>query len=210
VVWSALQCTAWIVFGLWNRLRARGIDHIPPESGGLFLVNHQSFLDPVLVGVLLRRPVSFLARDSLFHVPILRWILRHTYVIPIDRDSAGTGSIREAVRRMKHGFIVGVFPEGTRTSDGTIGELKPGFIALVRRSKLPVYPVGIAGAYEAMPRGAIFLRPRCIRLVYGEPIPPEQVAELSKRGKENELLELVRQHMLACQQEAEAWRSGIK
>jgi 1-acyl-sn-glycerol-3-phosphate acyltransferase len=61
-----------------------------------------------------------------------------------------------------------------------------------------------------MPRGAIFLRPRCIRLVYGEPIPPEQVAELSKRGKENELLELVRQHMLACQQEAEAWRSGIK
>ncbi len=208
VVWTTLQFMMWIVFGLWTRLRARGIERLPTDGGGLFLINHQSFLDPLLVGVLLRRPVSYLARDSLFRVPIVGWVLRNTYVMPIDRDSAGAGSIREAVRRMRAGFLVGMFPEGTRTTDGSIGDMKPGFIALVRRSKLPVYPVGIAGADKAMPRGAVFLRPRCIRVVYGEPILPEQVAELSKRGHEDEFVKLVQQRITACHEEAEAWRSG--
>ncbi len=65
--------------------------------------------------------------------------------MPISREAAGTESLRESIRRMEHGFLVGIFPEGTRSDDGALGELKPGFLALVRRAGVPVIPVGVAG-----------------------------------------------------------------
>ena len=182
--------------------------HVPPTGGGLFVVNHQSFIDPLISQLGMKRPVSWIARDSLFRIPIVGWILRKTYVMPINRESAGTGSIREAIRRMKHGFIVGIFPEGTRTYDGSVGEFKPGFIALIRRSKLPVYPVGIAGANLAMPRKAWFLRPRRVRVVIGEPFSREELDRLCKRGNEKELITAARDRVIACHQEAENWRLG--
>ena len=156
----------------------------------------------------MNRPVSWLARDSLFTIPVIGWLLRKTYVMPINRESAGTESIREAVRRMKHGFIVGIFPEGTRTYDGSIGDFKPGFVALVRRGKVPVYPVAIAGANLAMPRKAWFIRPRRIRVVIGDPFSPEELEELTKRGQESALVAAAREKVAACYEEAERWRLG--
>ena len=117
----------------------------------LLVVNHQSNFDPLLVGLPLKRPVSYMARSTLFPIPLIGWLLRNTYVVPIDREAARAGAIRELVARLERGFLVGMFPEGTRTADGRLGEFKPGFIALVRRSRLPIVPVGIAGAYEAYP-----------------------------------------------------------
>jgi 1-acyl-sn-glycerol-3-phosphate acyltransferase len=205
--WRVLQVTLQIVFCFWLRYRARGMERLPSEGGALLLVNHQSFLDPLLVGLPLRRPVSFLARDSLFRVPVVGWILRNTYVMPINREAASTSSLREAIRRLNHGFLVGIFPEGTRSENGEVGALKPGFLALMRRSQVPVYPVGIAGAYEALPRGARFLYPGRVRVVFGEAFTAE---ELVADGPEDEaaLLTRIRVRIAACQQAAEDWRQG--
>jgi 1-acyl-sn-glycerol-3-phosphate acyltransferase len=197
-----------IFFAVWLRYRARGLEHIPPEGGGLILSNHQSFLDPLLIGLPLSRPVSYLARDSLFRVPVIGWMLRHTYVMPINRDAVGTAGLKETLRRMEMGYLIGVFPEGTRSADGEVHEFKPGFIALVRRLKLPIYPVGVAGADHALGRGSWFLKPYTVRIVFGEPIPPEQIAELTGKGREQELVEAVRQRVIACQQEARSWLEG--
>jgi 1-acyl-sn-glycerol-3-phosphate acyltransferase len=199
---------ARVVFGIWFRLRTRGLEHIPASGGGLLVMNHQSYLDPLVVGTPMSRTVSFLARDSLFRVPIVGWMLRHTYVVPINREAAGTSSIKQSVRYLEHGFLVGIFPEGTRSRDGKVQEFKPGFVTLVRRSGAPVYPVGVAGTHEAMPRGAWFVRPRAVRIVYGEPISPEELAPYSEKGREAELVELVRSRVIACQEDAEAWRRG--
>ncbi len=207
-VWLTFRFLLGLVFVLWLGSRIRGLRKLPEVGGGLFLVNHQSFIDPLIAQLGMNRPVSWLARDSLFPVPIIGWILRKTYVMPISRESAGTGSIREAVRRMKHGFIVGIFPEGTRTRDGRIGEFKPGFVALVRRGKVPVYPVGIAGANLALPRNAWFLRPRRVRVVIGDPFTPEEVQELTKRGHEEDMVKAARDRVVACHEEAERWRLG--
>lgn len=204
--WLTFQFLMQNVFCFWLGYRARGIANIPGSGGGLLVINHQSFLDPLLAGLPLTRPISYLARDSLFRVPFVGWVLRNVYVIPINREAASTSSLREAIRRLKHGFLVGIFPEGTRTHDGSIGELKPGFLALVRRSKLPVYPVGISGAFEALPRGSWFLRPRRVRVVYGEPISAETIASY---GRDDEgLLTMVRLRLVACHQAAEDWRLG--
>ncbi|VAX39521.1 Acyl-CoA:1-acyl-sn-glycerol-3-phosphate acyltransferase [hydrothermal vent metagenome] len=201
--WLLQQCFVFFIC-----YRSRGVKNIPQTGGGLVLVNHQSFLDPLLVGAPLARPVSYLARDSLFRVPVVGFILRKTYVYPISRSAASPSTIKNAIRRMQQGYMVGIFPEGTRTQDGSVGEIKPGFISLVRRSKLPVYPVGIAGAFEVFPRDRKFPRPGKVRVVFGDPLTWEELLPFTKKGKEAELVELIRNRIIQCQQEAVDWRNG--
>lgn len=209
-VWFTIQFVLRIAFSLGLRYRADGVKHIPEEGGGLVVVNHQSFLDPLLVGLPLQRPVSYLARDSLFRVPIIGWILRNTYVLPINREAASSTSIKAAVESMRHGFLVGIFPEGTRTRDGRIAEFKPGFVALIRRAQRPVYPVGLAGAGQAMPRNAWFPRLRPVRVVFGTPITEDELAPYTARGNEEALIQLVRDRVVECQHAAQQWLDGTR
>lgn len=206
LLWRTLQVVLQNVLCFWLGYRARGMENIPSTGGGLMVVNHQSFLDPVLVGLPLSRPISFVAHDSLFRLPVLGWVLNNLYAIPINREAASTASLRESIRRLKQGFLVGIFPEGTRTTDGSVGELKPGFLALMRRSKQPVYPIGISGAFEALPRGSLMLWPRRVRVVYGEPISAETIESYGR--DEEGLLTVVRLRLIACHREAEDWRLG--
>jgi 1-acyl-sn-glycerol-3-phosphate acyltransferase len=205
-VWRAFQLVMQSFFATWLRLRVRGSEHLP-YGGALLLANHQSFLDPLLVAVSLKRPVTYLARDSLFRVPLIGWILRHTYVMPIRREATGTESLRESLRRIEQGYLVGIFPEGTRTRDGSLGVLKPGFIALVRRANCPVVPVGISGAFETFPRGAIFPRSGPVCVVFGAPITTSQLAEFQGREGQAALVEHVAKRITECLGEADAWRA---
>ncbi len=205
-VWCSIQFVLRFVFVTWLRYRARGIEKIPRSGGCLFLINHQSFLDPLLVGLPLNRPISFLARDSLFLVPIVGWLLKNAYVMRINRESASSTSIQSAVQRLKHGFLVGMFPEGTRSKDGSVGEFKRGFLALVRRTQSPVFPVGIAGAHEVLPRNGWLLKPFKVAVVFGDPLSPDDIQLLSQREQEDKFVALARQRIMECQQEAETWR----
>ncbi len=203
-VWRILQLPFFLSCCVWMRLRVSGRENVDDSRGGLLLVNHQSFLDPMLVAVLLSRPISYLARDSLFKLPVVGWILRNTHVIPISRESARGGSIRIAIERLNEGFLVGIFPEGTRSADGTVGRFRPGFLALARRTSQPIYPVGIAGATRAMPRGAWFVRPCRIRVVYGTPFSADEVSQFHSSGDEAALCELVRARVAECASKAAA------
>ncbi|MCC7423445.1 MAG: 1-acyl-sn-glycerol-3-phosphate acyltransferase [Planctomycetaceae bacterium] len=190
------------------RYRVRGLEHIPAAGGGLILVNHQSFLDPLLVGLPLSRPISFVARDNLFHIPVIGWILRKTYVMPINREAASTASIREAVGRIRHGFLVGIFPEGTRSDTAEVGPFKPGFLALLRRSNRPVYPVGIAGGNDVMPRGPLRLRPRRICVVFGTPLETDELERISAAG-DAALIGELRERVVRCAQQAADWKREL-
>jgi len=205
LVWFGFQMLLKLTIPLLFRYRCRHCERIPETTGGLILSNHQSYLDPLLVGLPLCRPVSYIARENLFRIPLLGTILRKIYVMPINRDTAGTESVREAVRRMKAGFLVGVFPEGTRSSDGELGDIKPGFVALARRAKQPIYPVGIAGAYRAMPKGGLSIYPKKIRVVYGEPITADEVIHLARKGNEDEFLKSIHAKLQECLDEANDW-----
>lgn len=208
-LWRVLQFILQNYFIFWLRYRARGIERLPP-GGALLLINHQSYLDPLLAAAGLQRPVSYLARDDLFRVPLIGRILKVTYVMPICRESAGTESLRRSIERCRQGYYVGIFPEGTRTRDGSVGEFKPGFVAIARRSGVPVVPVGIAGAFEAYPRGVWFPRLSRVRVVFGEPISADDVQRLSGRGQEAAFVAQMRERIVACQKEAEEWRKGVE
>jgi 1-acyl-sn-glycerol-3-phosphate acyltransferase len=166
-----LLCCTWI------RVRTQGQEQIDNTRGGLFLINHQSFLDPLLVAVKLSRPVSYLARDNLFRIPIIGSVLRNTHVIAISREAARGSSIRVAIEQLEAGFLVGIFPEGTRSAGNEVGRFRPGFVAIARRTTQPIYPVGIAGFYRLLPKGAWFIRPGRVQVVYGAPLTEEEVSQ---------------------------------
>jgi 1-acyl-sn-glycerol-3-phosphate acyltransferase len=151
---------------------------VPSTGGGLLLSNHQSHLDPVLVGLACPRRLNYLARDSLFDFPPLGWLIQSLDAIPIDREGVGLSGLKETLRRLKQEELVLLFPEGTRTPDGRIGPLRPGFCAITRRGRVPLVPVAIDGAFAAFPRTARLPRPARIALVFGEPVSAADAAEL--------------------------------
>ncbi|WP_373651457.1 lysophospholipid acyltransferase family protein [Schlesneria sp. DSM 10557] len=205
-LWFTLQMILQNFFCFWLGYRATGYHALEKESGALILANHQSFLDPLLVGLPLHRPISFLARETLFKVPVVGFILRKTHVMAINQEAPSSTSLRETVRALHHGFLVGIFPEGTRTHDGNLNEFKPGFAAVIRRAKRPIYPVGIAGAYQALPIKSWFIKPTRVRVVFGKPITVEELEPFTQRGQDAALVALVRERITACCEAAEGWR----
>lgn len=169
--YSFLQFWARIIFPIVFRIRVFGRENVPAAGGVILASNHQSFMDPPFVGVGLNRQVHYMARKSLFHRNALfTGLIRSLNAFPVERDRGDVGAVRETFRRLKDGAAVLVFPEGTRTRDGGIGQLKPGVFAIAVKTGAPVVPTVIDGAYEAWPRTRLFPRPRRVRVLFGEPL----------------------------------------
>jgi len=163
-----------LAFTLLFRFRAWGVENVPREGGALLVANHQSFLDPPAVGLALSRVVHYVARASLFRFPFLGWLLREQRAIPIERGAGDLAAIRAAVDVLRRGGLLALFPEGTRSRDGSVGAFQPGFAVVAARARAPVVPVAIDGAFEAWPR---WRRVPCwgrVRVMYGDPVPPPE------------------------------------
>jgi len=193
--------------GVWlYGLRAAGREHWPVEGGALVCANHQSMFDPPLVGLTCPRRMNYLARDTLFRIPVLAPLIKFLDAIPIDREGVGLSGLKETLRRLKAGEQVLIFPEGTRTHDGEVAPLKPGFISVARRSRVPLIPVGLDGAYQAWPRTSRYPQMGRIAVVIGEPITAQQVAEFS----DDDLLAELEQRILTCHAQARELRAEPK
>ena len=198
--WNAGRFLSRILSVLFFRFHASGQAHIPETGGGLMVTNHQSFLDPWLIGIAPSRQLHYMARDSLFKGGFLHYLLELWNSFPVRRGHADLTAIRTAVERLDRGFIVNIFPEGTRSEDATIGPIAPGLTLILHRTKsdVPILPVIIDGAFEAWPRGARF--PRLftrtpIRIFYGRPIPPSDWRPLSPEA----LALRIRKELIALQ-----------
>ena len=129
------------------------------------------------LGAGLRRPVNFMARDTLFKNPLFGGLIRRVGAFPVRRDGVGKDGLKEAVRRLKAGAAVTVFVEGTRSRDGGIGKVRDGAGLLSRLAGVPVVPAALDGTFRAWPRGRALPRRAQIRLAYGNPIPAERFRE---------------------------------
>lgn len=184
------------------RIRMHGLTNYPPEDGFLICSNHQSTLDPVVLGVACPRPINYLARESLFEFRPFARFLKWNDTIPIDREGSALGGVKETMKRLKRGESVMLFPEGTRTLDGELQPLKLGFCTLARRTKSPLVPIAIAGAFEALPKTGWFPLPRPIHVVIGEPICYEHYEDLTDQQMADRLF----QRMKTCLDEARKHR----
>jgi 1-acyl-sn-glycerol-3-phosphate acyltransferase len=167
-----------VFFILFFDVRFYGRENIPETGGVLLLSNHQSFLDPPLCGIGVERHFSYVARDTLFTNPVFGWLISSVNVSPIKRDAADIAAIKMFIEKLKAGNAVVLFPEATRTHDGKIAEVKPGFGLLSRRANVPIVPIVIDGAFECWPRTKKNFSPGRITVVYGDLIPPEKVKEM--------------------------------
>ncbi len=145
-----LRCT----FVVFYRLRLIGAAHVPRRGPVLFVANHQSHYDPVVVGCLVAdRPFASLARATLFASRFFTWLIRQCGAIPLRLGRADKAAMRAAIRELQGGGCVLLFPEGTRSGDGGVARFRPGMLALVARARAPVVPVAVEGPYDIWPKG---------------------------------------------------------
>ena len=148
---------------------AEGIDWKRPY---VVAANHQSQIDIPILFAELPMPIRFLAKRSLFFIPVFGWSLWGARFIPIDRGSSRKArrSIDKAAERIRRGPSLVVFPEGTRTPDGALQPFKSGAFVMAVRAGVPVLPVAIVGSYDVVPKHRLSLKPGTVHLIIGAPI----------------------------------------
>lgn len=169
------------------RVRVEGAEALP-EAGAVLVSNHQSYLDIPLLLSALGGKVKFVAKRELGAIPLFGPAMVRAGNLLVDRDDPREAvvAVREAVERIGRGERIVVFPEGTRSADGSIGEFRPGAFFIARKSGARVFPVLIDGGARAMPRGALLVRPADMTVRVLPPVEPtagsrEEIAEETRR-----------------------------
>jgi 1-acyl-sn-glycerol-3-phosphate acyltransferase len=155
-------------FHIYFRLSRVGREHVPTEGPIIFAANHRSFLDPFVIGTLVRRPVYYVAKRELFERRWQAWILNALGAFPVDRGSGDQDAMASARQILARGDCVVIFPEGTRVRPGPLGKPKRGVGRLALETGAPVVPVAVIGT-EAVRRGWR-IRPHKVRIRCGRPL----------------------------------------
>ncbi|WP_342561833.1 lysophospholipid acyltransferase family protein [Paenibacillus sp. FSL R7-0345] len=148
-----------LIYAILFPLRIVGKENVPKEGGVLLCANHISLLDPITIGIKLKRQVKYMAKAELFTVPVLGWLIGKLGAFPVKRGGVSKESIKTALNTLRGGHIMGIFPEGTRNSD--TGVAKKGAASFALRSGAAVVPAAIIGSYKPFRR---------MTVIYGEPI----------------------------------------
>ena len=165
----------WLLFRLFNRWEVTGREHVPGTGGVLIIANHTSYADPPIVGAAFPRPVNFMAKSELFCFP-LGPIIRRTHAFPVRRGAGDRAALRTAVRMLREGKVLLIFPEGKRSPDGRLIEFEQGAAYVALASGAQVVAVGIDGADRLLPLHSPIIRPARLRVKIG---PPVDLSDLS-------------------------------
>ncbi len=165
---------SWVVFTLlytfWCRVRMSGKANVPPGGGLMAVSNHQSMLDPFIVAFVFQRPMRYMGKAELFKIRPVAWFLNLYGGFPVARDKRDPQALRTALNIMRARQVLGMFPEGSRTTTGEMAEFRTGAIRLAIKAQTPIIPCGIWGANRVLPHGARWPRPRPIGIAVGAPI----------------------------------------
>ena len=167
------NCFHWKITGLENI----------PSGGAVLSPNHLSYWDIPVIALAVPRRVHFMAKEELFHVPVFGAVIRSLLAFPVKRGAPDRAAIRYAIEKLQAGDLVLVFPEGTRSKTGTLGEFKPGAALIAVKAGVPTVPAGITGTNKIFRNGSLFPR---IEIQFAKPVPaaPES-ADAGKNITEN-------------------------
>ena len=197
-----MRFVVWILVNLLYRIRVDGLDKIPDEGPCIVAANHVSFIDALIIGGTVRRPVRFVMYYKIFNIPVLSWIFRTAGAIPIAGAKEDPELMQRAFDRieeyLKNGEVVGIFPEGGLTPDGSIQPFRPGIEKILARTPVPVVPVALRNLWRSMwSRRWLRLRMQRARLprrfrarievIVGDRVPPEQASAAALEQRVGEL-----------------------
>jgi len=161
---------ARVLFRGFYRWRIEGVENVPLGGAVILAANHVSYVDPPLIGAALFRPIYFLARSTLFSNPLMGWLIRTLHALPVDRDGGAGAGLKAVLDLLKQGDGIILFPEGTRSVDGSIQRARAGIGLTVIKSGAPVVPVRLVGVHETWPRHQKFPKPGPIVILFGKPL----------------------------------------
>ncbi len=170
LVYRACSLGSLALCKAYFRLRVEGLANIPKAGGAVLASNHQSFIDILLFGGCVPRHVAFVARDTLADWRWLAYVMRECGTVLVRRGSSDRRALRQMADHLERGDMVAIYPEGTRTRDGSLQEFKGGALLAARMAGVPIVPCGIRGAFNAWPRGRTIPRPKKIGVRFGPPI----------------------------------------
>ncbi len=147
-----------------------GLENLPSAGPFILVANHQSFLDPIIVQTICRRPLHTLAKSTQFSGKFMGWAMPRVNAIPTRRYRVEPQAVRVVLRSLAEGKAVGVYPEGERSWDSGMQPFRRGTIRLLLKAGVPVVPCGVAGAYDVWPRWSKTIRRARVRVEFGEPI----------------------------------------
>ncbi|HWI52735.1 MAG TPA: lysophospholipid acyltransferase family protein [Symbiobacteriaceae bacterium] len=154
-----------IAFGVIYRIEVQGLENVPETGGAIVCGNHFNGRDPLIVGITMKRPISFMAKQELFQNKLFAWVIRGMGVFPVKRGQPDRAALKRSIDVLQSGTCFGIFPEGTRNKTGKLGKAEPGTAYLALKSGAPVIPVGISSSYKLFGR---------IIVKYGKPVNLEQ------------------------------------
>jgi len=196
--WRFLRFFCVVYFYTCYRFRATGRCHIPRSGPVLFVSNHQSYLDPIIVGIG-SHPRQFfpMARSTLWQNRLVGWLIHTLKAIPVDRGEADMAAIRKCIEVLKADRSLLLFPEGTRTLDGRTGGFKTGTMLIIKRAKPVVIPVSIQGGHDVWPKGRsypdFFGR---IAVHYAEPIDAQILIDMGPEAAMEHLRKIIESNRL--------------
>lgn len=155
---------------LYLGLQRVGLSHVPRRGPLIVVCNHVSYMDAILLGSAVPRPVRFMVLQWMYDLLFIRWFYWGMGTVPVQADGRDRNAIRSAIKALDRGHAVGIFPEGTRSPDGRVGETRPGAAMLAALSGAPVVPAFIDGGRESMPVGARFPAPARVQVRFGPPL----------------------------------------
>src|SRR3954462_9201244 len=183
---------SWLILKATGvRVSVEGLDRLDRSRSYIFAANHQSIYDIPIVFASLPFQLRILSKDSLGRIPFMGWHLQRTGHVLVDRARPGAGVIKKMARLVAQGHSLIVFPEGTRSTDGSVARFKGGPFMIALQAGLPIVPISLVGSRHVMFRGEVTVRPGRVRLIVHDPIETTGVAREAAREVATSVREIV-------------------
>ncbi len=189
------------IFTLFFRWQVKGMENIPQDGGVIIAANHISNFDPLIIGVPLKRKIHFMAKEELFVNPILRYFIVNLGAFPVKRGAADRTAIRSAMSLLNEGKMLGMFPEGTRSKTGELGQAEQGLALIAAKTGAMIIPTAIVGTNAVFKNGTILPK---FYVRFGKPIvmktdkiPREQLEETTAAIM-GDIAEMIQQIKAGC------------
>lgn len=191
VIYRVARLLVKIYLLIFNSWVIEGAENVPASGPAVLAANHISVWDPIVMGCSVKRTLHYMAKEELFKLPILKWLLPRLECFPVKRGKADRNAMRLAAACLEKGEILGLFPEGSRSKTGEIQAFLPGTALFALRSKAPIVPVALMGTKSAFPssiRGKFRVKigqPLCFPELYEGKIGEKELEEVTAKVREN-------------------------